>query len=53
MLGVMASPTKLVRLRRVQQSRETVAAGAETKRPDTKVASDLRLAPPGLEPGLS
>jgi hypothetical protein len=32
----------------------TVAAGAETKRPDTtEVASNLRVAPPGLEPGLS
>jgi len=54
MLKVMEAPVKLLGRRAAGGLGETVAAGAETKRPDAiQVASDLRVAPPGLEPGLS
>jgi hypothetical protein len=39
---------------RLSELADQMAAGSETKRPDANyVASDLRIAPPGLEPGLS
>ncbi len=54
MLKVMESLLKLLGRRAAGGLGETVAAGAETKRPDAiQVASDLRVALPGLEPGLS